>query len=123
VAAWLGGDRLFARLRQASQAIEVEWVRLSEGHAPKKDEEESPTERGLIGHTIGDLGVRSETGASILAIVRGDEVIPNPGADLALEAGDAVGVLGTREQRAAFRSIAGVNAEESPEVARGTSDR
>ena len=118
-----GGDSLFARLRQASQAIEVEWVRLAEGRVPEKDEEESPTGHGLIGHTIGDLGVRSETGASILAIVRGDEVIPNPGADLALEAGDAVGVLGTREQRAAFRSIAGVSADESPEVTQGLSDR
>jgi CPA2 family monovalent cation:H+ antiporter-2 len=117
-----GGDRLFARLRQASQAIEVEWVRLSEGQVPEKDEGESPTKRSLLGHTIGDLGVRSETGASILAVVRGDEVIPNPGADLALQAGDAVGVLGTPEQRAAFRTIAGASADDSPELARGTPD-
>ena len=114
-----GGDGAFARLRQASQAIEVEWVRLPEIQVPGKNE----TESGLLGHTIGDLGVRSETGASILAVVRGDEVIPNPGADLALEAGDAVGVLGTPEQRAAFRAIAGGNADDSPEVARGTTDR
>jgi CPA2 family monovalent cation:H+ antiporter-2 len=118
-----GGDGSFARLRQASQAIEVEWVRLAEGQVPGKDESEGPTGSGLLGHTIGDLGVRSETGASILAIVRGDEVIPNPGADLALQAGDAVGVLGTPEQRAAFRAIAGANADDSPEVARGTTDR
>jgi CPA2 family monovalent cation:H+ antiporter-2 len=114
-----GGDGSFARLRQASQAIEVEWVRLPEVQVPGKNE----TESGLLGHTIGDLGVRSETGASILAVVRGDEVIPNPGADLALEAGDAVGVLGTPEQRAAFRAIAGGNADDSPEVARETTDR
>ena len=112
-----GGDRLFARLRQASQAIEVEWVRLSGDQVPDK---ESPTGRGLLGHTIGDLGVRSETGASILAVVRGDKVIPNPGANLALQAGDAVGVLGTPEQRAAFRAIAGANADDSPELARRT---
>jgi hypothetical protein len=49
-------------------------------------------------------------------------VIPNPGANLALEAGDAVGVLGTPEQRAAFRAIAGANADDSPELARGTPD-
>jgi monovalent cation:H+ antiporter-2, CPA2 family len=114
-----GGDGSFARLRQASQAIEVEWVRLPEVQVPGKNE----TESGLLGHTIGDLGVRSETGASILAVVRGDEVIPNPGADLVLEAGDAVGVLGTPEQRAAFRAIAGGNADDSPEVARGSTDR
>jgi CPA2 family monovalent cation:H+ antiporter-2 len=91
-------DALLAGLRQASRAIEVEWVRLPEGEGPKNG--------GLLGRTIGDLAVRSETGASVLAVVRGDEVIPNPGADLRLEAGDAVGVLGTSEQRAAFRTRA-----------------
>jgi len=117
-----GGDRLFARLRRASQAIEVEWVRLSEEQLPEKVEGESSTKRGILGHTIGDLGVRSETGVSILAVVRGDEVIPNPGANLALQAGDSVGVLGTPQQRAAFRAIAGVNADDSPELARKTQD-
>jgi CPA2 family monovalent cation:H+ antiporter-2 len=115
-----GGNSLFARLRQASQAIEVEWVRLSEEQVPGNDEGESPPQHGLLGRTIGDLGVRSETGASILAVVRGDEVIPNPGANLALQAGDAVGVLGTPQQRAAFRAIA--NADDSPELARKTQD-
>jgi monovalent cation:H+ antiporter-2, CPA2 family len=118
-AARAGGDRLFARLRQASQAMEVEWVRLSEG---QKDEGESPTKHGLLGQTIGDLGVRSETGVSILAVVRADEVIPNPGADLALQAGDALGVLGTQEQLAAFRAIAAANADDSPKLTRGTPD-
>ena len=98
--------------------MEVEWVRLSEGQVPEKNEGESPTKHGLLGQTIGDLGVRSETGVSILAVVRGDEVIPNPGADLALQAGDALGVLGTQEQRAAFRAIA----NHSPELARRTPD-
>jgi CPA2 family monovalent cation:H+ antiporter-2 len=118
-----GGDGSFARLRQASQAIEVEWVRLPGVQVSGKNETESLSGSGLLGHTIGDLGVRSETGASILAVVRGDEVIPNPGADLALEAGDAVGVLGTPEQRAAFRAIAGANADDSPGVVWGTTDR
>ena len=116
------GDGLFARLRQASQAIEVEWVRLSERRVPEGDEGEILTGGGPLGRTIGDLGVRSETGVSILAVVRGDEVIPNPGPDLVLRAGDAVGVLGTPEQRASFRAIAGTNPDDSPEVALGTQD-
>ena len=114
------GDGLFERLRQASQAIEVDWVRLPEEQVPEVGEGEN---RALLGRTIGDLGVRSETGASILAVVRGDEVIPNPGADLVLRAGDAVGVLGTPEQRAAFRMIAGADADDSREVTRGKADR
>jgi len=32
-------------------------------------------------------------------------VIPNPGADLQLKPGDVVGILGTPEQRAAFREM------------------
>jgi monovalent cation:H+ antiporter-2, CPA2 family len=79
----------------------VEWVRLPESGSDKGGSGEGV----LLGRTIGDLGVRSETGASVLAVVRGEKVIPNPGADLQLEPGDAVGILGTPEQRAAFRAL------------------
>jgi CPA2 family monovalent cation:H+ antiporter-2 len=113
------GDGLYERLRQASQAIEGDWVRLPERRLHEVGEDENRT---LLGRTIGDLGVRSETGASILAVVRGDEVIPNPGADLVLRAGDAVGVLGTAEQRAAFRAIAGANSDDNPGVIPRTAD-
>jgi hypothetical protein len=47
-------------------------------------------------------------------------VISNPGADLQLEPGDAVGILGTPEQRADFRAIAGSFAADSPQ---GIADR
>jgi K+/H+ antiporter YhaU regulatory subunit KhtT len=86
----------------------VEWV-----HLPKGPDLEGnrPADGGLagsnlLGRTIGELGVRSETGASVLAVVRGEKVFPNPGADLRLEPGDAVGILGKPEQRAAFRVLA-----------------
>jgi CPA2 family monovalent cation:H+ antiporter-2 len=90
-------DGLPGRLRRASQAIEVEWVRLPDDREPVD---------GLSGRTIGDLAVRSQTGATVLAVVRGETVITNPGADLRLEPGDAVGVLGMPEHRAAFRALA-----------------
>ena len=109
-AAESAGEGLFIKLRQASRAIEVEWVRLPDGASEAEDTpEDGRADGGLLGRTIGDLAVRSETGASVLAVVRGEETIPNPGADLRLEPGDAVGVLGTPEQRAAFRTIAGVS--------------
>lgn len=85
------GD-LLAQLGRVSRQIETEWVRLPEN---------SP----LKGHTIGELGVRTETGASIVAIVRDDLVLPSPGPDAAFEPGDLVGVLGTPEQRAAFAAM------------------
>jgi CPA2 family monovalent cation:H+ antiporter-2 len=82
------GD-LLAQLGRVSRHIETEWVRLPEN---------SP----LKGHSIGELGVRTETGASIVAIVRDDLVLASPGPDARFESGDLVGVLGTPEQRAAF---------------------
>jgi CPA2 family monovalent cation:H+ antiporter-2 len=108
-------DGFLLRLRQASRAIEVEWVRLPEeaeleGGGPGNGGRPAS---GLLGRTIGELAVRTETGASVLAVVRGDEVISNPGASLRLEPGDAVGILGTPEQRADFRTIAGTLATDS----------
>jgi CPA2 family monovalent cation:H+ antiporter-2 len=97
-----GGDGFLARLRQASRAIEMEWVRLP-GSGDSKDG--GPERDVFPGRTIGDLSVRSRTGASILAVVRGEKVIPNPGAELRLEVGDAVGIVGTPEQRTAFREM------------------
>jgi monovalent cation:H+ antiporter-2, CPA2 family len=85
------GD-LLAQLERASRQIETEWVRLPEN---------SPLE----GRTIGDLGVRTQTGASIVAIVRDDLVLAGPGPDVRFEPGDLVGVLGTRDQRAAFVAL------------------
>jgi monovalent cation:H+ antiporter-2, CPA2 family len=104
----VGDEGLFARLRQASRAIEVEWVRLPGTTSLERTDPDGsgPAESALLGRTIGDLEVRSETGASILAVVRGEKVIPNPGAGLRLEPGDAVGILGTPEQRVAFRALA-----------------
>jgi monovalent cation:H+ antiporter-2, CPA2 family len=85
------GD-LLAQLQRASRQIETEWVRLPEN---------SPLE----GRTIGELGVRTETGASIVAIVRDDLVLAGPGPEARFEPGDLVGVLGTQEQRTAFVAL------------------
>ena len=85
-------EDLLAQLRRATREIETEWVTLPGGDT-------------LAGKTIGELRIRSSTGASIVAVVRGEEVMPNPGPELALRAGDLVGVLGTPDQRAAFRAL------------------
>jgi CPA2 family monovalent cation:H+ antiporter-2 len=85
------GD-LLAQLGRASRQIETEWVRLTENST-------------LGGRTIGELGVRTKTGASVVAIVRDDLVVASPGPDDRFEAGDLVGVLGTPEQRASFVAL------------------
>lgn len=84
---------LLSRLRRTARMIETEWVRLSEDSV-------------MIGKTIGDLRIRSSMGASIVAIMRDDEMLPNPGPETVFEAGDVVGALGTPDQRAAFLTLA-----------------
>ena len=72
--------------------IETEWVRLPENST-------------MLGNTIGDLRIRSKTGASVVALVRGDDLLPTPGPDMAFKDGDVVGVLGTPDQRMAFQKL------------------
>ena len=50
-----------------------------------------------VGRSLGDLDVRGRSGASVLAIQRGDGMLANPPASTALEGGDALIVLGTPE--------------------------
>ncbi|WP_284013714.1 cation:proton antiporter regulatory subunit [Halobaculum litoreum] len=47
--------------------------------------------------TIRETGIRSRTGASILAIRRGDDLLSNPDPDTAIRAGDTLVVVGTEE--------------------------
>jgi monovalent cation:H+ antiporter-2, CPA2 family len=84
---------LLSRLRRASEMIETDWIELPE---------DSP----LAGKKIGDLEVRTRTGASIVAIAREESVIANPGPEVAIAPGDTIGVLGTPDQRAALRDLA-----------------
>jgi CPA2 family monovalent cation:H+ antiporter-2 len=83
---------LLQQLDRTSRMIETEWFRL-------------PANVPIVGETIGEVRIRSKTGASVVAIVRGDEALPNPGPEVTFEAGDVVGVLGTPDQRGAFRGL------------------
>ncbi len=50
-----------------------------------------------VGRTLGDTQARTRTGASIVAVLRRDQVIASPSPDFRFEAGDRVVVVGTRE--------------------------
>lgn len=86
-------DSLLERLRRTSRMIETEWIEL-------------PEKSRFAGRSIGELGVRTESGASVVAVVRDEELLANPGPEVRLESGDTVGFLGTPEQREAFRNLA-----------------
>ncbi len=57
------------------------------------------------GSALGDTRARTRTGASIVAIVRGDEVLASPGPDEQLHAHDVLVVIGTDDGIAAVRQL------------------
>ncbi|MBC6468905.1 cation:proton antiporter regulatory subunit [Actinomadura alba] len=69
--------------------------------------ERIPIEAGspYDGRTLGDTRVRTRTGASIVAVVRGREVLASPTPGFAFAAGDVVVVVGTAEGTAAVADI------------------
>jgi TrkA domain protein len=61
----------------------------------------------IFGKTIGDLGIRKNTGVSIIAIIGKDgRSIVNPGPESALDTGDTLVLAGTREQIKSFKVFA-----------------
>lgn len=54
---------------------------------------------------LGDTKARTRTGASIVAIVRGDEVLASPGPEEMLQSGDVLVVIGTADGIAAVRQL------------------
>jgi K+/H+ antiporter YhaU regulatory subunit KhtT len=50
------------------------------------------------GRTLRHLDLRRKTGASVIVVVRGDTDCPNPSADLVLEAGDDLVLVGSHAE-------------------------
>jgi monovalent cation:H+ antiporter-2, CPA2 family len=80
-------------LQSASDLLELNWLLLNQ---------ESP----LNGHTLGDLGIRSRTGVSVVGILRQGTFHPNPSPEFRFEPRDMVGVIGKIEEFAAFENWA-----------------
>lgn len=59
----------------------------------------------FAGRVLGDTRARTRTGASIVAVVRGEDVIASPGPGQTLRAGDVLVVIGTHEGIAGVQRI------------------
>ncbi len=70
----------------------IEWVTVGEG---------SP----VAGRSLGESGVRAETGVSVLAVQRGEETVSNPKPEFEPEPGDVLVALGTRSEHAALAEL------------------
>ena len=77
---------------QIMQGLHLRWVRLERG---------SP----LIGRSIQELEVRRRTGASVIAIARESQHIPNPAPEERFAAGDTVIAIGREDQVRAFEAL------------------
>lgn len=64
-----------------------------------------PSDSPLAGETLGDCDIRNETGASVIAVQRGEETIPNPDRDFVVEADDILVSLGSRREQAALEDL------------------
>ena len=84
LAALLGGAPVNETITgvQRLEGVTIDWIRVAPGthHA---------------GATIGEGRFRTRTGASVVALVRGDRTLPAPGPDVTLDAGDLVVAVGT----------------------------
>ncbi|MGV8969203.1 MAG: cation:proton antiporter regulatory subunit [Microbacteriaceae bacterium] len=64
-----------------------------------------PASSPYTGGILGDTKARTRTSTSIVAIIRGSEVIPSPGPDAPLQAGDTIVAVGTRMGLDALTSL------------------
>jgi TrkA domain protein len=81
----LGGSRVTERLQDLRHEVEglsIQWVTIASGTR-------------MAGSTIADGEIRTRTGASVVAVIRGDQSIPGPGPDFRFDAGDVVLLMGS----------------------------
>jgi len=83
----LGGTQIVERLANLQYSVEglaIDWLSL-------------PANSASIGTTLGSTAMRTRTGVSIVAVLRGEATIPSPEPDLVFEAHDVAVVVGTPE--------------------------
>ncbi len=81
----LGATRVAQQLAALQQRIEglvIDWLHVR-------------ADSVYAGQTIGDARIRTRTGVSVVAIVRGEDAVPAPGPEETLHPGDYLVVVGT----------------------------
>lgn len=95
VAELMGGTRITAELAALTVDIEglvIDWIPLP------------PT---FVTITIADTEMRTRTGCSVIALMRGGAAIPAPGPEDELAAGDTIVLVGTKDGIAAATNLLG----------------
>jgi TrkA domain protein len=92
----LGGSQVSEAVTavQRLEGLAIDWITLKPGAAS-------------VGSTIGQLRLRTRTGASIVAVIRDESTLAAPGPEFAFEGGDVTVAMGTTDGLAALRSALG----------------
>jgi CPA2 family monovalent cation:H+ antiporter-2 len=77
--------RVLDRLLRTVRGMEIAWVLLDEASS-------------LAGKTLAEANIRAQTDASVIAILRNQQLIANPKSATVLQAGDIVGLIGEATQ-------------------------
>jgi TrkA domain protein len=83
----LGGSRVVENLSHLQHQIEglaIDWLTID-------------PESRYAGRTIGEARIRTRTGVSVVAVLRGDQPHPAPGPEFLMKAEDVLVVVGTPE--------------------------
>jgi TrkA domain protein len=79
-------------VQQQVEGLAIDWLTVAPGSK-------------LAGATIADGQLRTETGSSVVAIVRGATTIPAPGPDERVDAGDVLVAVGTADGLSRLRRL------------------
>jgi CPA2 family monovalent cation:H+ antiporter-2 len=77
--------RSLHELLVAFQGIEIVWLTLGKNST-------------LVGTSLAEANIRVRTGASVVALLRNERLVPNPKSMTIFEAGDRIGFIGDKEQ-------------------------
>lgn len=64
-----------------------------------------PKTSGIVGKTLYESKIRPKTGATILAIKKGNELLVNPGPDTVLDKDNIICAFGTKKQLEELKKI------------------
>jgi TrkA domain protein len=95
------------------QPVETDDVRVPLGEAIIEWVEVDPSSP-LVGRTLRAANVREQTGASVIAIQRGEETLANPSPDTTVEAEDILVTLGSRSDQRALSELVETGSTERP---------
>jgi CPA2 family monovalent cation:H+ antiporter-2 len=93
--------RLLHQMVEAARGIEIAWLKLMDGSS-------------LAGQTLAEANIRARTGASVVAIVRAGQLLPNPKSMTILQPADLLGLIGETPQLEAASRLLGA-ADRPPE--------